>query len=87
LVDQLDFSVVLRDSDNTKLERRLHLLVEGEKVQEVETDARVLLLRGREALDLGEVVVVALEDSDVPLELLDVLLLNTEHSCALIGIT
>ena len=65
----------------------MNLLVEGEKVKEVETDAAILLLRGREVLDLGEVVVVALEDSDVPLELLDVLLLDTEHSCALIGIT
>jgi hypothetical protein len=79
--------VILGDSVYRELRIRINLLVERQKIKKVKTNARVLLLRGREALDLREVVVVALEDGNVPFKLRDVLLLHTEHSCALVCIT
>ena len=79
--------MILGNSWQSELGVKMNLLVEGEKVKEVEADAAILLLRGREVLDLGEVVVVALEDGNVPLKLRDVLVLHTQQSCALVGIT
>ena len=68
------------------LEIEEYLLVEGQEVKKVEADARVLLLRGREALDLSKVVIVALEDGNVSFKFRNVLLLNAEHSCAFVCI-
>ena len=79
--------MVLRDSIYTELKIRINLLVERQKIKKVKTNARVLLLRGREALDLREVIVVALEDGNVPFKLRNVLLLHTEHSCTFVCIT